>query len=83
MTTQEKIRGILVDQLGIDEAEVVSNASLANDLGADSLDYVEIVMALEEEFEIEMISDEDAEQFLSTQVQAMYDYVERRVKKAS
>lgn len=82
MTTSEKIRGMLSDQLGVDEDEVTSSASLANDLGADPLDYVEIVIALEEEFGIE-IPDDDVDGFLYTSVQAIYDYVERRVKKAS
>jgi acyl carrier protein len=56
----EKVKKIVIDQLDVDEAEVKPEASFANDLGADSLDTVELVMALEEEFEIE-IPDEEAE----------------------
>jgi len=56
----EKIRKIIVDQLGVDETEVTISASFVDDLGADSLDTVELVMALEEEYGID-IPDEDAE----------------------
>ncbi len=55
-----KIKAIIVEQLGVDESEVTPEAHFIDDLGADSLDTVELVMALEEEFHIE-ISDEDAE----------------------
>ena len=55
-----KVREIVVEQLGVDEEEIVEEASLLNDLGADSLDIVELVMAYEEEFDLE-ISDEDGE----------------------
>ncbi|MCM1991083.1 acyl carrier protein [Oceanirhabdus seepicola] len=56
----EKIKGIIADRLGIDENEIKLESNFVNDLGADSLDVVELVMALEEEFEVE-IADEDAE----------------------
>jgi len=60
MNIEEKVKGIIVEQLGVDEDEVTPTASFVDDLGADSLDQVELVMALEEEFKLE-ISDEDAE----------------------
>ena len=56
----ERVKKIIVDQLGVKEEQVTDNASFVNDLGADSLDTVELVMALEEEFNIE-IPDTDAE----------------------
>ena len=59
-TIEEKVKKIIVDQLGVEEAEVTAEAKFIDDLGADSLDTVELVMALEEEFDIE-IPDEDAE----------------------
>ena len=59
-TVDERLRSIIVDQLGVDPEKVVANASFVNDLGADSLDTVELVMAFEEEFGAE-IPDEDAE----------------------
>ncbi|MBI2874166.1 MAG: acyl carrier protein [Firmicutes bacterium] len=57
---EDKVRSIIVEQLGVDEAEVTAQASFKDDLGADSLDLVELVMAFEEEFGLE-IPDEDAE----------------------
>jgi len=60
MATFDKIKAIIVDQLGVDEADVTADASYVDDLGADSLDIVELVMALEEEFGLE-IPDEEAE----------------------
>lgn len=60
MAVEEKVKSIIVDQLGVKAEEVTSTASFVDDLGADSLDTVELVMALEEEFGIE-IPDEDAE----------------------
>jgi acyl carrier protein len=58
--TLEKVKKIIVEQLGVDEEEVTAQASFVDDLGADSLDTVELVMAFEEEFDLE-IPDEDAE----------------------
>ena len=72
MSVEEKVREIIVDQLGVDEKQVKSEASFIDDLGADSLDTVELVMALEEEFDIE-IPDEDAEKIAS--VQNAVDYI--------
>ena len=62
-TVFDRVKGIIVEQLGVDEAEVTPEASFVEDLGADSLDVVELVMALEEEFELE-IPDEDAEKIV-------------------
>jgi acyl carrier protein len=70
---QEKIKQIVVDELGVDEAEVTENARFIEDLGADSLDLVELVMRFEEEFDIE-IPDEDAEKIQA--VRDAYAYVE-------
>lgn len=61
---EEKVKKIIVDQLGVDAAEVTPEASFVEDLGADSLDTVELVMALEEEFDIE-IPDEEAEKIVT------------------
>jgi acyl carrier protein len=60
MTTFEKVKKIIVEQLGVDESEVTPEASITEDLGADSLDQVELVMAFETEFNID-IPDEEAE----------------------
>ncbi len=60
MTTFDKVKKIIVEQLGVDEAEVTREASITEDLGADSLDQVELVMAFETEFNID-IPDEEAE----------------------
>ena len=60
MATADKVKSIIVEQLGVDEDEVTLEASFTDDLGADSLDIVELVMAFEEEFGLE-IPDEDAE----------------------
>jgi acyl carrier protein len=68
----DKVKEIIADQLGIDEEEIVSDASFIDDLGADSLDLVELIMALEEEFDME-IPDEDAEK-ISTVGDAV-DYI--------
>ena len=72
MSVEEKVKEIIVDQLGVDEKQVVTSASFIEDLGADSLDTVELVMALEEEFDVE-ISDEDAEKI--SKVQDAIDYI--------
>ncbi|BCG46348.1 Acyl carrier protein [Citrifermentans bremense] len=69
---EKRIKEIVAEQLGVDEAQVTNESSFMDDLGADSLDTVELVMALEEEFEIE-ISDEDAEKIQS--VQDAIDYI--------
>ena len=76
-SVEEKVKHIIVEQLGVDEEEVKAEASFVDDLGADSLDVVELVMALEEEFGLE-ISDEDAEK-LGTVKQAI-DYIETNAK---
>ena len=68
----ERIEQIVAEQLGVDEDQVTNEASFMDDLGADSLDTVELVMALEEEFDIE-ISDEDAEKIQT--VQDAIDYI--------
>lgn len=70
----ERVKKIVVEQLGVNEGEVVNTASFVDDLGADSLDTVELVMALEEEFDTE-IPDEDAEKI--TTVQQAIDYVNK------
>ncbi len=72
MTIEERVKKIIVDMLGVNPEDVVPSASFVNDLGADSLDTVELVMALEEEFETE-IPDEEAEQINT--VQAAIDYI--------
>ncbi len=69
---EERVKKIVMEQLGVKEEEVVSEASFVDDLGADSLDTVELVMALEEEFETE-IPDEEAEKI--TTVKLALDYV--------
>ena len=78
MNVEEKVRGIIVEQLGVDAEEIVATASFVDDLGADSLDTVELVMALEEEFHLE-ISDEDAEKIAT--VGDAVKYIETHMKK--
>jgi acyl carrier protein len=73
----EKVKQIIVEQLGVDEGEVTQNASFVDDLGADSLDTVELVMAFEEAFEIE-IPDEDAEKIRT--VSDAVDYIGKHAK---
>ena len=77
MNVQEKVKSIIVEQLGVDEGEVTMEAKFVEDLGADSLDTVELVMALEEEFNLE-ISDEDAEKI--TTVSDAVRYIEEHLK---
>jgi acyl carrier protein len=74
----DKVKSIIVDQLGVDEDQVTTDASFVEDLGADSLDTVELVMAFEEEFGIE-IPDEDAEKI--TRVTEAVDSIEAHSKK--
>ena len=70
-SVEDKVKHIIVEQLGVDEEEVKQEASFVDDLGADSLDVVELVMALEEEFGLE-ISDEDAEKLTTVQQAVAY-----------
>ncbi|MBW4519237.1 MAG: acyl carrier protein [Scytolyngbya sp. HA4215-MV1] len=72
----DKVQKIVAEQLGVEASEVTPQASFANDLGADSLDTVELVMALEEEFDIE-IPDEAAEEIAT--VQSAVDYISDKV----
>lgn len=76
-SVQDKVKQIIVEQLGVDEGEVTPNASFVDDLGADSLDTVELVMAFEEAFDIE-IPDEDAEKIKT--VKDATDYIEQHAK---
>ncbi len=74
---EEQVKQIIVEQLGVDESQVDPSASFVEDLGADSLDIVELVMAFEEKFKIE-IPDEDAEKIAT--VKDAVDYIETRNK---
>ncbi len=76
MAIEDKVKQIIVEQLGVDESEVTPEASFIDDLGADSLDTVELVMAFEEEFDIE-IPDEDAEK-MTTVVDAI-EYLKNKL----
>jgi acyl carrier protein len=76
-SVDERVKQIIVEQLGVDEGEVTANASFVDDLGADSLDTVELVMAFEEAFEIE-IPDEDAEKIRT--VKDAVDYINAHAK---
>ena len=73
-TLEEKVKQIIVEQLGVEEAEVTPTASFVDDLGADSLDQVELVMAFEEAFDID-IPDEDAEKIQT--VKAAIEYIQQ------
>ena len=78
MSTLERVKKVVVDQLSVDENLVTPQASFTNDLGADSLDTVELVMALEEEFKCE-IPDEDAEKIQT--VQDAVSYIDSKLAK--
>ena len=76
MAVEERIKKIIAEQLGVEEDDVVPDAKFVEDLGADSLDTVELVMALEEEFEIE-IPDEDAEKIQT--VASAVEFIKEKV----
>ena len=71
----EKVKSVIVEQLGVDEDQVTLEASFADDLGADSLDTVELIMAFEEEFDVE-IPDEDAQNIKT--VKDVIDYIQAK-----
>jgi acyl carrier protein len=77
MDIEEKVKEIIVDQLGVDPSQVTPEAHFIDDLGADSLDTVELVMAFEEQFDIK-IPDEDAEKI--TTVQSAIDYLKKKLE---
>ena len=74
---EEAVKAVIVEQLGVDANEVVPEATFMGDLGADSLDTVELVMAFEEKFNVD-IPDEDAEKI--QKVQDVYDYIEKEAE---
>lgn len=76
-TIEERVKQIVVEQLGVKEEEVTGDSSFVDDLGADSLDTVELVMALEEEFNCE-IPDNEAEKI--TTVQQAIDYIKQHIQ---
>ena len=76
-SVEERVKQIIVEQLGVDEGEVTPSASFVDDLGADSLDTVELVMAFEEAFGVE-ITDEDAEKIAT--VKDAIEYIEKHAK---
>ena len=76
MAVEDRVKKIIVEQLGVEEDDVVPEAKFTEDLGADSLDTVELVMAFEEDFEIE-IPDEDAEKILT--VAGAIDYIKEKM----
>ena len=73
--SNDKIKEIIMDKLGVEESKITNEANFINDLGADSLDQVELIMQLEEEFDIE-IDDEDAEKLVT--VGKVYDYLKNK-----
>ena len=79
MPVEERIKKIIAEQLGVDESQVTPGASFVEDLGADSLDIVELVLAFEEAFDLEIL-DEDAEKIKT--VKDTIDYVEAKKKVA-
>lgn len=79
MSVEEKVKELIVEQLGVESSQVTEQAKFVEDLGADSLDTVELVMALEEEFSIE-IPDEDAEKILA--VGDAIKYINEHAEKA-
>jgi len=76
-TIEERVKNIVAEQLGIEKEKITNEASFVDDLGADSLDTVELVMALEEEFGME-IPDEDAEKIAT--IQQAIDYIQAHIK---
>jgi acyl carrier protein len=78
-TVSERLKKIIVEQLGVEENEVIPSASFTEDLNADSLDLVELIMSLEEEFKLQ-ISDEDAEKI--TTVGEAEEYIEDHLREA-
>ena len=79
-SVEERVKKIIVEQLGVKDDEVTNEASFVDDLGADSLDTVELVMALEEEFGVE-IQDDEAEKI--TTVQQAIDYIQSHMQDAA
>ena len=77
MSVEDRVKAIIVEQLGVDAEEVTSDASFVEDLGADSLDTVELIMAFEEEFGVE-ISDDEAEKI--RKVRDAVEYIDQRAK---
>ena len=77
MSVEDRVKSIIVEQLGVDADEVNPDASFVEDLGADSLDTVELIMAFEEEFGVE-ISDDEAEKI--KKVKDAVDYIDKRAK---
>ena len=75
MSVEDKVKKIIADKLSVDEAEIVPTASFVEDLGADSLDLVELIMSMEEDFDID-ISDDDAEKL--TTYQDVLDYIKSK-----